>query len=537
MVKHVLAKDEAGVRFSLPALVCLLCLFLILFYQLTDPVYMSQNFQIPAEVTRVAGVLTQAGHSAYLVGGSVRDLLLGREPKDWDLTTNAKPEQIEAAFANIPDLRTFYENKFGTVTVVNEETAQNIEITPFRLESEYSDHRHPDTVKFSDKLEDDLKRRDFTINALALNLAIKDKEEADHELVDLFAGEKDIKDRLVRAVGQPDERFNEDALRIMRGIRLAVELNFTLTSETAESMAKNSALIKGIAVERVREEFCRVTMSANPMIGIALMQKLGVLQYVLPELEEGLHVKQGGEHIYDVWEHTLRVLQHAADKNYSLEVRLACLFHDIAKPRTAEVSPKKDGYTFYNHEVVGAKMAKNIMSRLKFSRETTEKVVNLVRNHMFFSDPEQITLSAVRRIITKVGRENIEDLLKVRWCDRIGMGRPKENPYRLRKFQAMIDEALRQPTSVSMLKIDGNTVIRETGINPGPKIGFILHALLEEVLEKPELNTTEYLVTRATELAKLDETELKKLGERGKEKIEELEEEALGEINKKHFVK
>lgn len=278
-------------------------------------------------------------------------------------------------------------------------------------------------------------------------------------------------------------------------------------------------------------------MSANPMIGLVLCHKLGIISYLLPELEEGLHVKQGGEHIYDVWEHTLRVLQHAADKNYSLEVRLACLFHDIAKPRTAEPSAKKDGFTFYNHEIVGAKMAKNILSRLKFSRETSEKVVTLVRNHMFFSDSEQITLSAVRRIITRVGRENIEDLLKVRWCDRIGMGRPKENPYRLRKFQAMIDEALRQPTSVSMLKIDGNSVIRETGITPGPKIGFILHALLEEVLEKPELNTAEYLATRAIELAELDEAELKKLGEKGKEKIEELEGEALEEIKRKHHVK
>lgn len=487
------------------------------------------KLKIPPEISRVTATLEQNGYSAYLVGGSVRDLLLGRTPKDWDVTTNATPEQIVPLFP-----KTFYENRFGTVTVVNEEVTdlslKHVEVTPFRLESEYSDRRHPDQVQFSQKLEDDLKRRDFTINALAFN-------EAQGQLVDLFKGQEDLKDKLIRAVGAPDERFGEDPLRILRAIRLAVELNFALSSDTLESISKNAELIKTVSAERIREEFCRIIMSPNPMVGLVLCHKLGLLTHFLPELEEGVHMKQNGDHVYDVWEHTLRVLQHAADKSYTLEVRLAALFHDIGKPRTRDFSQEKQDYTFYGHEVVGAKMAKKIMERLKFSHETLHTVTTLVRNHMFFSDSDQITLSAVRRIITRVGRENINNLLQVRWCDRIGMGRPKENPYRLRKFQAMIDEALRQPTSVGMLKIDGNMVIRETGLQPGPKIGYILHALLEEVLEQPELNTQEQLVTRATELAKLDEAELKAMGEKGKEKIAELEEEALGEIKKKHFVK
>lgn len=484
---------------------------------------------IPAEISSITSALSAAGFSAYLVGGCVRNLLLGEKPQDWDIATSAKPEEITALFP-----KTFYENCFGTVTVVNEqtgdETLKNVEITPFRLEGGYADRRHPDQIKFSDKIEDDLQRRDFTINALSFN-------PANGQIIDLYDGQKDLKDRVIRAVGVPDERLNEDPLRILRGIRLAVRLGFTIASETADSMAKNSALIKDISAERIRDEFCRILLSPNPMVGLMLCHKLKVLSYFLPEVEEGVHVKQNGDHIYDVWEHTLRVLQHSADKNYPLEVRLACLFHDIAKTRTRQFSKEKQDYTFYGHEILGAKMVKTILSRLKFSRETTEKVTNLVRNHMFFSDTEQITLSAVRRIIARVGRENISDLLHLRMSDRIGMGRPKANPYRLRKYQAMIDEALRQPTSVGMLKIRGHEVIRETGLPAGPKIGFILHALLEEVLEKPELNKSEYLVKQAKNLAKLDENKLKKLAEKGKEKIEKLEEEALNEIRRKHFVK
>jgi poly(A) polymerase/tRNA nucleotidyltransferase (CCA-adding enzyme) len=486
------------------------------------------RFSIPTEVSRITKALTGAGFSAYLVGGCVRDLLLDKKPKDWDVTTNATPEQIVALFS-----KTFYENSFGTVTVVNEEQAElslrNIEITPFRLETKYSDKRHPDEVKWSDKLEDDLKRRDFTINALAYDL-----EPA--ALVDLYNGQADLKDKVIRAVGNPDERFQEDPLRMLRAIRFSAQLGFVIENETAESIQRNANLLAVVSRERVREEFVKLIQSPSPMIGIMFAHKLGLLAQFLPELEEGVHVKQNGEHIFDVWEHSLRALQHAADRDFSLEVRLTALFHDIAKPRVRDWNEEKKDFTFYNHEVVGARMTKEILNRLKFPKKQIENITTLVRNHMFFTDIERISLSAVRRIVANVGQDLIWELMNVRNSDRIGMGRPKEETYRLRKYHSMIEEALRAPTSVGMLKIDGKEVIRETGLAPSPKIGQILHALLNETLENPDLNTPKYLSVRAKELAKLNDEELAKLGEAGKEKKDEVEKEELKKIRSRYHV-
>ena len=490
---------------------------------------MTVRFSIPSEVSRVTKTLTKHGSQAYLVGGCVRDLVSGLKPKDWDVTTDAKPEEIASLFP-----KTFYENDYGTVTVVNEdaedESLRHIEVTPFRLEAKYSDQRHPDRVSWGDKLEDDLKRRDFTINALAYN-------ENEGQLVDVYGGQKDLKDGLVRAVGQPDERLTEDPLRIMRGIRLANQLGFAIESETAASIQKNAHLLAKISPERIREEFIKMIMGSEPMIGLVLANKLGVLKYIIPELEEGIHVKQNGDHIYEVWEHTLRVLQHAADKNYPLHVRLAALFHDVGKPRTRRWGNEKKDWTFYGHDVVGAKMTKNILEKLHFPGKVTEVVVKLVRNHMFFTDIDKITLSAVRRIIRNVGRDEVWDLMSVRMCDRIGMGRPKESPYRLRKYESMIEEALRAPTSVAMLKINGEEVIRETGLKSGPKIGFILHTLLEEALEEPKKNNYGDLAMRVKELAKLSDEELKLLGEKSKEKKEKMEQVEISKIRSKYKVK
>lgn len=485
--------------------------------------------KIPSEVETVTKILEKQGFLAYVVGGCLRDLLLGSKPKDWDIATSAGPNQITALFS-----KTFYENRYGTVTVVNEETndgtLKNIEITPFRKETTYSDKRHPDKVIFGANLEDDLGRRDFTINALAYNLS-------KGHLVDLYKGQKDIKDKIIRTVGAPEDRFAEDALRIMRAIRLAAQLNFTISHETAEAIAKKAADLKLIATERIKDEFTKILVSKNPLIGLALGQKLGIWKQILPELEEGVHVKQNADHKYDVWEHSLRATQHAADKDYSLEVRLAGLLHDIAKPKTRQWSEEKKDWIFYGHEATGARIAEKIMKKLRFPHKSIETVTKLVRNHMFFSDIEKITLSAVRRVIRKVGRDLIWRLMEVRNCDRIGMGRPKETPYRLRKYHSMIEEALRAPTSVSMLKINGNDVIRETNLNPGPKIGFILHALLEEVLDKPELNTAEYLIKKTKNLAKLPEIELEKLGAKGKERKMELEQEEIIKIRERFHVK
>ena len=554
---------------------------------------MEQNLKnliqkIPKEVSHVTDTLEKAGFEAYLVGGCVRDLIMDRKPKDWDVTTKAKPEQIISLFE-----KTIYENNFGTVGVVvpcettspdlrppspdrrgagvevNRETF-TIEVTPYRIEAKYSDFRHPDEVKFGDTLEDDLKRRDFTINAMAFSAkggSVSGGRSEGH-LMDMFGGIKDIKDKTLRTVGNPDDRFSEDALRMLRAVRFACQLDFSVSYETTESIFKNADLVKKISAERIHDEFIKIIMSENPASGIVMLQKFGLLKNIIPELEEGIGCEQLGEHIYDVWNHLLHALQHAADKNWSLEIRLAALFHDIGKPKarrlatelsstknspTFALGDKRTGnprlpeflsgkalekkkYTFYGHEVVGARMTKKIMERLKFPKKEIELTEKLIRNHMFFSDTELITLSAVRRIIVKVGKEHIWDLMNVRECDRVGM-KKKEAPYRLRKYFAMIEEALRDPISVGQLKIDGEFMIKELEIKPGPRMGWILNALLEEILDAPEKNTVEHLSGLVKSLNMLGDAELKTLGDRGKEKKEELEEKEVEKLHTKHGVR
>lgn len=483
---------------------------------------------IPEIVTKIAESLEQAGFEAYLVGGCVRDLLLSKKPKDWDITTNAEPAEIEAIF---PD--TYCNNDYGTVGVVNEEapdpTLKVVEVTPYRTESEYSDSRRPDKVEFGVSLEEDLKRRDFTVNAIAFRVN-------DEKIVDLYGGADDIKKKRLKTVGKPDERFAEDALRMMRAVRLATELNFAIEAETMTSISKNGNILSRISAERIRDEFLRIIDSAAPMQGLALLERLGLIDYVLPEIKDAIGCEQGGIHAYDVYEHLLRSLQAAADKDYPTEMRLAALLHDIGKPATRRTGGKNKQYSFYGHEVVGARMAKKIMERLKIPKDMAKTVEILVRWHMFFADPDEITLSAVRRTITRVGEENIENLLNLRVCDRIGTGRPKEQPFRFRKYKAMVDEARRDPISVKMLKTNGDRIMEQTGEKPGKKLGFILHALLEEVLENPEKNQEEYLDKRVRELLQLDETELQKLADQGKQKRAEEENKALEAIKRSHKV-
>jgi poly(A) polymerase/tRNA nucleotidyltransferase (CCA-adding enzyme) len=483
---------------------------------------------IPKEVLRVTETLETAGHEAWIVGGCVRDLFLGRKPNDWDVTTNANPEQIQGLFEN-----TFYTNEFGTVGVVNDsvedETIKVIEVTPYRVEGKYSDARRPDSVIFSTHIEDDLKRRDFTINALAFNSQKGD-------LLDLYDGIKDIQAGIVRAVGEPEERFGEDALRILRAVRIAAELDFAIEEQTQLAMGKSASQLAKISKERIRDEFVRILNSPQPKKALILSHNLGILQYMSPELEQGIGIDQNQAHSYDVFEHNLRSLQHAADKGWSSEVRLAALFHDVGKPKSRRWSEEKHDWTFHGHEVVGARMVTKILEDLKFPRETIDKTEKLVRWHMFFSDPDKITLSAVRRIVANVGKENIDNLVKLRMCDRIGTGRPKEQPFRFRKYQAMIEQALRDPISVGMLKIDGRGLMEVTGEKPGPRLGWMLHALLEEVLDDPSKNTTEYMDSRAIALSKLDDKALSGLGEEGKERKEEAEEADIKDIQKKYFV-
>ncbi|MEK7575860.1 MAG: CCA tRNA nucleotidyltransferase, partial [Patescibacteria group bacterium] len=422
------------------------------------------KYKIPPIVSQITEVLIRAGFDAYLVGGCVRDLLLNNKPKDWDIATNAKPEQTQGLFE-----RTVYENKFGTVAVITnskDPILKVIEITPYRLESKYSDKRHPDFVSFTNNIEDDLKRRDFTINAMAIDMKAKT-----HEIIDLFEGQKDLKNKIIRTVGNSGDRFNEDALRILRAVRFASELGFTINQETMQALKKQAHLLEMIAKERINDEFSKILMSDNSDKALEVMHETGILKHIIPELEKGIGIKQNKDHKYEVWEHGIKAFMHAVKNNYSLEVRTASLFHDIGKPHARRWSKEKNDWTFYGHDVIGAKMAVKILSRLKYSKKFTELVAKLVRYHMFFSDTDKITLSAVRRTVRNVGKDNVWDLMRVRFADRIGMGRPKETPYRLRKYESMIEEAMRAPLSVSMLKIDGNKIMEILKIPPGPKIG------------------------------------------------------------------
>ena len=482
--------------------------------------------KVPQEVRDVSDVLQAAGFEAYLVGGCVRDLLIGREPKDWDITTNATPEKIQSLFED-----TFYENDYGTVGVVTtseDPRLKVIEVTPYRTEGKYSNARHPDEVQFSDSLSDDLKRRDFTINAIAYDATRA-------LLVDEHGGREDLDAKRVRTVGNPHARFEEDALRMLRAVRIAAELDFVIDTQTAEGIATQSAQLAKISRERVRDELIRIVQSPRPMQALYVAQKLGILKYVIPELEEGIDCAQNQAHSFDVFEHLMRSLQHAADKDWPLDVRLAALLHDVGKPATRVWSEEKKDWTFHGHDVVSARMAKKILNDLKFPKETIEKVTTLVRAHMFFSDPDVVTLSAVRRVIARVGKESINDLLNLRVCDRIGTGRPKAHPFRLRKYMSMVDEAMRDPISVGMLKVNGTRLI-ELGEAAGPRIGWILHALLEEVLDDPKKNTEEYLESRAQELAKLPEKELRELGKEGKDRKAEEDDAAVKKLREKHHV-
>ncbi len=507
---------------------------------------------IPEYVTHVTSILENAGFEVFLVGGSVRDLIMNKTPKDWDITTNAKPEEIISLFE-----KTIYENSFGTVAVcipkednVPCETPENkpenkandvlhetkyhiIEVTPYRIESIYEDFRHPKEVKFSDNIEDDLKRRDFTMNALAYNPYKR-------HVIDLYKGQEDIKDMLIRTVGDANERFNEDALRMLRAVRFSTQLDFTIEYKTMEAITANASLLKKISKERIRDEFIKIIDSPKSALGIGLLSKLGLLKYIIPELEDGIGCNQGGAHIFDVFEHCLQALEHSTNKNLSTELRLASLFHDIGKPFSKRQPFTKKGEkpkkpTFYGHEVVGARMARNIMNRLKFPKKSTDFVVSMVRNHMFFSDTEKISLSAVRRVVKKVGKDNIWELMKIREADRVGM-KKKEAPYRLRKYHAMIEEVLHDPLSVTQLKVNGETLIKELHMKPGPRMGWILYALLEEVLDDPKKNEKAYLVKEVLELNKLTDNELKDKGEEARKKKDKLEEEEVEKLHMKHGV-
>jgi putative nucleotidyltransferase with HDIG domain len=320
-------------------------------------------------------------------------------------------------------------------------------------------------------------------------------------------------------------------------VRFSAELGFTIDFETQNSMIKNADLIKNISVERIRDELTKIIMSDNPMMGFVFLEKLGLLKHFLPEISGAVGVKQNQAHSYDVFEHLLRSLQCSADKKYPFFVRLSALMHDVGKPTTQRYVKDRKDYTFHGHEVVGSRMTEVILKRLKFKNEIIKLVCKMVRWHMFFSDTEQISLSAVRRIVRNIGADHIWDLVNLRICDRVGTGRPKEDPYRLRKYMSMIEEVLREPVSVSKLKINGNDLMKLANLAPGPKVGFILNILLEDIIEKPENNNDEYLKDKAITLNNLDLKELKKMSDIALSAKENAESVELLEIRNKHKVR
>ena len=438
-------------------------------------------FIFPKSVQQIFADFTKAKYEICLVGGCVRGLLMNHQVEDWDFTTNAVPEEILKLY---PD--SYYDNKFGTVWIPQTDMPA-IQITTYRIESDYADNRHPEIVKWGKTIEEDLSRRDFTINALAMT--------SDQKLTDPYQGREDIKNKIIRCVGNPDERFVEDGLRIMRAIRIAAQLGFVIEEKTLLSIQKNSALISNISGERIRDELIKLLKSDNASDGIRIMCNCGILQYILPELANSCAIAQAKHHKYDVYNHLLESLKHCPSNDWL--IRFATLLHDIGKPVVAQ--GKGQNRTFYNHEIVGAKMAYAICQRLHFTKEDREKLCLLIRWHMF-STVEFLSDSAVRRFIRRIGPENIKNMIDLRIADRLGGGDTPPTSWRLNLFMKRLIDVQKHTPSVKDLQVNGHDVMEILKIKPGPQVGQILNTLFEEITDDPEKNERDYLLKRIKEL-------------------------------------
>lgn len=443
----------------------------------------------------------------FLVGGAVRDLMLGRETYDYDFVIrNIPPEGLEKFLADEGKVDLVGES-FGVFKFLPRKAKikEPLDIALPRTEQSWGSGKYRDFDVQSNSglpIEEDLSRRDFTINAMAIQLTAK-------KLIDPFGGENDLKNKLIKTVGKAEERFAEDCTRMLRAARFSCQLGFKIDKDTALAIKKNAAGLKKISPERIRDEFTKIIMSPRAEEGVRLLWELNLLDYFIPELTRGVGVRQNRSHIYTVFDHLVKTLGFAAARNYGLEIRLAGLFHDIAKPQTKRGEGRTA--TFFNHDIVGAKIVKKLLYRLRYSNDLTQKVTHLVRHHMFYYSMGEVTDAGVRRLLARVGKENIRDLIQLRICDRLGMGRPKAKPWKLQVLEKKLQEVQMDPISTSMLKIDGNDIMKLLNLKPGPRVGFLLKALLGEVLENPKLNTKVYLSKRVAELNNFSETELKKL--------------------------
>ena len=445
---------------------------------------------VPGRVLSLCRKLRDGGYRVWIVGGSLRDLLLGRRPEDWDMATDARPHQVRRLFRRVINTGIAQ----GTVTVLWR--GGRFEVTTLRGEGGYSDGRHPDSVVFIDDLEQDLARRDFTVNAIAY-------DPVQERLIDPFGGLQDIRERLLRAVGDPGARFKEDGLRVLRAVRFAATLGFRLEQSTLAAIPEALDLYTRTSRERVRDEWLKLMKAPEPSIGFELMRSSGILDVTCPELLEQVGCEQNCCHAYDVWSHTMRCLDLApADP----ELRMAALFHDLGKPRARAFSEKTGDFTFYDHERIGAKMADRWLRLYRFSGGERERIVHLIRHHLICYT-EQWTDSAVRRFLRRVGVDQVPELLALGRADLLAKGLDRSDEIAgLDRLQERIRVVIEQKSalSVGQLAIDGNDVMRRLGIGPGPRIGEVLRKALDPVLESPESNCRETLLELVDEIGRED---------------------------------
>ena len=442
------------------------------------------KIKMPGKVNKIIGVLQEAGFEAYAVGGCIRDSLLGRTPNDWDITTSAKPMEVKALFSHTIDTGI----QHGTVTILLDR--EGFEVTTYRIDGEYEDGRHPKEVSFTGSLEEDLKRRDFTINALAYN------ETAG--LIDIFEGQRDLKDGIIRCVGNAEERFTEDALRMLRAIRFSAQLGYRIEENTLAAIHKLAGNLEKISAERIQTELLKLMVSPHPDY-LRTAYECGVTKVFFPEFDLAMETPQNHpHHCYNVGEHILHsLLEIPADK----VLRLTMLLHDIAKPQCLTVDEK--GIThFHGHEEMGAEMSRVILRRLRMDNDTTDKVCRLVRFHDYGNGvaPDR---RIVRRAVNKIGEDLFDDFILVKKADLLAqsMYLRKEKLSNLAAWDACYREIREAEECVSLrtLAVNGKDLIA-AGLQPGRELGDILKQLLDEVLETPEKNEKDYLISRAKEL-------------------------------------
>lgn len=442
---------------------------------------------LPKNVNNIIDTLYSNGYEAFVVGGCVRDSILGKNPNDFDVTTNAKPLKVKEIFEKVGCKVIDTGLQHGTVTIVIEK--ENFEVTTYRIEGEYLDNRRPSEVFFTNELKEDLKRRDFTINALAYNNKFG--------TIDYFSGKEDLQNKIIRAIGEKEKRFEEDGLRMLRAVRFEAQLGFEIEKETLEAIKVNSILLKNISAERIRDEFIKILISSSPSKGIRRLLDLNLLQYIIPELLETVNFDQRSRyHDKDVFNHTMMVLDNVEN---NLEIRLAALLHDIAKPKTFTMD-KKGGH-FYFHEVEGEKMAKDILKKLRFDNSSIEKVSLLIRNHMRV--PGITSKAKLKKYIVDIGEDNLNALFNLMRADRIS-SHPTYAKYEdIDELNRACNSILEhnEPMRIKDLNINGNDLI-EIGVEKGKKVGEILNLLLQDVLENPKLNEREYLMEKSLKLIK-----------------------------------